>query len=105
MNSNVGLTRRKNKSYYSSKKEIKPKIKNIIIDIDQLNKELRSKSEKYRNFIIRNYAGGYCLSCYEIPTKKVSYDIGDALLVERYCDNCFKYMKKGRSKQVIDKLN
>ena len=83
-----GPYKTKNKSYYSSKKEIKPKIKNIIVDIDQLNKELRSKSEKYRNFIIRNYAGGYCLSCYEIPTKKVSYDIGDALLVERYCENC-----------------
>lgn len=45
------------------------------------------------------------LGCYNIPTKKVSYQIEDALLVERYCDNCFKYMKEGRSKQVIDKLN
>lgn len=77
----------------------------IKIDIDLLNKELELKSEKYRNGIIRKFCGGYCIRCYNIPSTKVSYQIGDALLVERYCSNCLQYMKKGRSKQVIDKLN
>lgn len=83
-----------------------PIIELIEVDIDQVNKELRlRRSDKQRNLIIRKWAGGVCIRCYNIPTKKVSYQIEDALLAERYCDNCFKYMKEGRSQQVIDKLN
>lgn len=70
----------------------------IELDIDQVNKELRlRRSDKQRNLIIRKWSGGVCIRCYNIPTKKVSYQIEHTLLVERYCDNCFKYMKEGRS--------
>ena len=84
---------------------MKPTIEDIKIDMELLQSELKSKSEKYRNFIVRKYCGGYCNRCSGIPSKRVSYNIGGAQLVEFYCDNCFQYMKEGRSKQVIDKLN
>lgn len=73
--------------------------------MELLHSELkRSRSDKQRNLIIRKWAGGVCIRCYKIPSRKVSYQIEDALLVECYCDNCFKYMKEGRSKKEIDKL-
>jgi RNase P subunit RPR2 len=85
---------------------LKPTIEDIEINMDELNKQLeRSASDKQRNLIIRKWAGGVCVRCYKIPSKKVSYQIEDALLVERYCDNCFKYMKDGRGKKVTDKFN
>ena len=55
--------------------------------------------------MIKKYAGGFCTRCYNIPTKKISYDIGDAKLVERNCDKCFNFRKGGRRKKDIDKLN
>jgi hypothetical protein len=84
---------------------MRPKIEDIKIDMELLQAELKLKSEKYTNFIMRKYCGGYCNRCSNMPTKKVSYNIGGAQLVEFYCDNCFKYMKEGRSERDIDKLN
>ena len=33
-------------------------------------------------------AGGYCSMCGDIATQIASYDLIDATLVEKYCDNC-----------------
>jgi hypothetical protein len=85
--------------------DLKPRIEDIEINLDELNKELRLKSDKQKLHMIRKYAGGVCTGCYSIPTKKISYDIGDAILVERYCDKCFNFSKDGRRKKDIDKLN
>jgi len=43
-----------------------------------------------RNRIIKQYAGGVCLICGDVPTKKITYDVVGALLVERYCSKHFK---------------
>jgi hypothetical protein len=29
------------------------------------------------------------MTCGEIPTKMISYDVGDAKLIEKCCDRCF----------------
>lgn len=85
---------------------MKPKIEDIKIDLDLLNKELETPlTDKRRQYVIRQDCGGFCTRCMDIPTKKVSYDIGDARLLELYCDRCFKYMKERRSKKNIEKLN
>lgn len=86
---------------------MKPKIEEIKINIDELNNELKLKSIKHTHRIIRKYAGGICTRCYNIPTKKITYDVGDAELVERYCDKCFNdsIRNDGRHKKDIDKLN
>ena len=81
---------------------MKPKIEDIEIDdMELLLSELKFKPDNQRNAIIRKYAGGYCVRCCNIPTKKVSYKIQDAVLVERYCDKCFQYMKEGRGKEIL----
>lgn len=73
--------------------------------MDGLDKQLtRSSSDKERKRIVRKWAGGVCIRCYNIPSIKVSYQIDGGILVERYCDDCFKYFKDGRSKQILDKL-
>jgi hypothetical protein len=43
-----------------------------------------------RNRIIKQYAGGVCLICGDVPTKKITYDVDGAVLVERYCSKHFK---------------
>ena len=57
---------------------------------------------KLRYNIVKRYVGT-CVSCYEIPTKIVTYDVSDADMsakkIERYCDNCFK--RSGIDKQVL----
>jgi len=83
---------------------MKPKIEEIKVNLDSLNKELQFKTDKSRYAIIRKYAGGVCTLCKDIPVKKVSYDIGGALFVEFYCQKCFTFYKDSRSKKVLDKL-
>lgn len=67
---------------------------------------LKWKSAHSKPAIIRKFCGETCTYCGEISTKKLLYDVGDGdKIVEWYCHKCFKFMKEGRSKQVIDKLN
>lgn len=40
-----------------------------------------------------------------IASRKISYQIEDVVLVERYCDKCFNDRKEGRRKKDVDKLN
>ena len=37
---------------------------------------------------------GECIICGSIPTKKVSYDVDGAKLVQKYCNKCFKKWAK-----------
>ena len=55
--------------------------------------KVKRYADRQKNFIMRKYCGGYCNRCSDIPTKKVSYDIGDGFLVEFYCDNCYQKHK------------
>ncbi|HJR84202.1 MAG TPA: hypothetical protein VJ772_02415 [Nitrososphaeraceae archaeon] len=67
-----------------------------ITDIDpekleQLKLELETihtSTFKIKNALIKKYVGT-CVSCYDIPSKIVTYDVGDAKKVERYCSKHF----------------
>ena len=73
----------------------KPEIIEIVIDKQKL-KDLQERlknphySEAAKNALIKKVAGGFCSHCERIPTKIVSYDMGGAKLIEKYCDECFK---------------
>jgi hypothetical protein len=72
----------------------------VITDIDPKKLEqlrilletIHTPSFKMKNAIMKKYVGT-CVSCYDIPTKIVTYDVGDADMsakrVERYCPKCF----------------
>jgi hypothetical protein len=56
---------------------------------------------KYR--MIRNVVGGNCSACYGgIPSKKVSYDVGDCKLVEWFCDTCWHKNKDQLDKRLLN---
>lgn len=80
-------------------------IEDIKVNVDELKILLEGTSNKKRQYLIRQYCGGFCTRCCEIPTKKVSYDVGDAKLIEFYCDKCYYFRKEGRNKKELDKLN
>ncbi len=76
-----------------SSKNKKPLIEEIIISqekLDELKSELK-RSSINKNGIIRDYCGGTCVICQEIPKFKVVYDIGQgSKLVDFYCSNCLE---------------
>ena len=81
---------------------MKPIIEDVIISqekLQELNLEVYRKVTRSKPLIIRTYYGGPCTYCGEIPTKKVSYDIRDAQLVEFYCDLCYQ-----KHKNELDKI-
>jgi hypothetical protein len=83
-----------------------PRIETITIEnntLRELESLLQSSNltDKGRNDIIRKYAGGVCLTCGNIPTKKLIYDAGGAQLIERYCENCFKKWDKLEKKKLV----
>jgi Zn finger protein HypA/HybF involved in hydrogenase expression len=53
---------------------------------DILSDPTTSQGSKKR-FMVEK-AGGYCSMCGDIATQIASYDMIDATLVEKYCDNC-----------------
>lgn len=63
-------------------KKIKEEISSLI-KRDSLTTEVRNR-------IIKQYAGGVCLICGGVPTKKITYDVDGAILIERYCGKHFK---------------
>lgn len=78
---------------------MKPKIEEIIVNLDESKILLESTSNKKRQNLIRKYLGGFCTRCMDIPTKKISYDVGDAKLIEFYCDLCYQ-----KHKNELDKI-
>ena len=83
-------------------------IEDIKFNLNELQNELKLRSYKQKNLIIRKHAGGICTYCGKIPTKKLKYDVVDRALIELYCDTCLNVSKRvseGRHKKDIDKLN
>ena len=70
----------------------KPTIEPIVISpeqkqvLDTMLNSNRSKAMKHRTMI--TIAGGVCLVCGDIPTKKVKYKLEDATRIEHYCSKC-----------------
>ncbi len=77
-------------------------------EMQKLNKTLKSTiSTKNKSRMIRVVLGGNCTSCYGVPTKKVSYDVGDGdgdKFVEYFCSSCFDKHKKDLNKR-LEKMN
>jgi hypothetical protein len=75
--------------------KVSPKIEEIRITKKQLG-ELSSLIKRdtltteVRNRIIKQYAGGVCSICGDVPSKKVTYDADGATVIERYCKRCFR---------------
>jgi hypothetical protein len=79
---------------------VKPKpivepIKIEKVKLEELDSILKSikTTDSLRYEAIKEYAGGVCMLCAQLPTRLVSYDIDGAQLVERYCDKCFEKQK------------
>jgi hypothetical protein len=47
----------------------------------------RTSQGSKKRFMVEK-AGGYCSMCGDIATQIASYDMINATLVEKYCDNC-----------------
>jgi len=47
----------------------------------------RTSQDSKKRFMVQK-AGGYCSMCGDIATQIASYNMVDATLVEKYCDNC-----------------
>lgn len=84
---------------------MKPIIEDIKANEDELNRIKSLPNTRTKSWKLRQLIGGLCTRCTDIPTKKIFYDVGNAQLVEYYCDKCFQYRKEGRSKKDINKYN
>jgi hypothetical protein len=71
----------------------KPLIESVIISDDKrekINEILTSTfNSANRQSRLRELAGGFCIVCNGIPSKKAIYDMKGAKLIDYYCDNCF----------------
>jgi hypothetical protein len=47
----------------------------------------RTSQDSKKRFLVQK-GGGYCSMCGDIATQIASYNMVDATLVEKYCDNC-----------------
>ena len=47
----------------------------------------RTSQDSKKRFMVQK-GGGYCSMCGDIATQIASYNMVDATLVEKYCDNC-----------------
>jgi hypothetical protein len=81
---------------YGKKKirKVKPtKMESILIPankLQELNRLLSSNDyEGKKRIMIRKLAGGTCHACSGIPTKKLSFDVKGASVIECYCNSCF----------------
>ena len=45
-------------------------------------------SDTVKENIIKQLSGGVCCICRAIPTHQVTYNVGNATQIERYCDSC-----------------
>ena len=61
-------------------------------ELDSILKSIKT-TDSLRYEAIKEYAGGVCMLCAQLPTRLVSYDLDGAQLVERYCDKCFEKQK------------
>lgn len=69
---------------------MKPRIQDIVISKEKLEEfNSKLKSWKSNNRLMRDYFGGTCTICAQIPKKKVIYDLDYGQRIEWYCDRCF----------------
>lgn len=61
-------------------------------ELDSILKSIKT-TDSLRYEAIKEYAGGVCMLCAQLPTRLVSYDMDGAQLVERYCEKCFEKQK------------
>ena len=75
----------------------KPTIEDIIIDPEKLEelKEILTSNSYKENRIksMRAIAGGPCFSCGGIPNRILKYQLEGAMLIERYCQECFSRLE------------
>ena len=80
------------------KNQNKPVIQDVRISKEKLEEfnSVLKRSWKSKNRLIRDYFGGTCTICAQVPIKKVLYDLeGYGQRVEYYCDRCFtRWIKK-----------
>jgi hypothetical protein len=64
--------------------------------LEQINRFKASRvitwSGEYQRFLRNTGRVGTCCVCNELPSKMATYKVGTALMVERYCDNCFSHI-------------
>ena len=78
---------------HSNKHRPTPTLRPVNISREQL-RDFRTllsdprTSEKIKKRFMVDKAGGYCSMCGDIATQIASYNLIDATLVEKYCDNC-----------------
>ena len=58
-----------------------------IKDLRDIISNPRTSQDAKKRFMVEK-AGGYCSMCGDIATQIATYDLTDATLVEKYCDNC-----------------
>jgi hypothetical protein len=75
------------------KTQNKPVIEDVIISkekLEEFNSAVKARSQN-KHRVIRDYFGGNCTICAQIPSKKILKDLeGYGQRVEWYCDTCFK---------------
>ena len=80
----------------------KPKIQDIVVDkskMQKLEKILSSNASPfYKREAIKDTTGE-CRTCFKIPTKKIFYQLEDAIKVERYCPECFTKWDKDKNER------
>ena len=85
-----------NRHFIVKPKPIVEPIKIEKVKLEELELILKSikTTDSLRNEAIKEYAGGVCMLCAQLPTRLVSYDMDGAQLVERYCEKCFRKWEK-----------
>jgi hypothetical protein len=69
----------------------KPRITRISLTEDQLKLLNRKSTTDYDREYIRKHTGtGICVMCENFATYLVTYDVGGATRIERYCERCIK---------------
>ncbi|MDP9490189.1 MAG: hypothetical protein M3P28_08360 [Thermoproteota archaeon] len=77
----------------NNKERPTPIVRPVIRSKEQLKEyrdilsDPRTSQGSKKRFMVEK-AGGYCSMCGDIATQIASYDMVNATLVEKYCDNC-----------------
>jgi hypothetical protein len=74
------------------------KLEDIQLSQNQLEELTRFKAVRSLHWsvdylrLLRRIGGGVCCICNELPSKLATYKVGNALMIERYCDNCISHI-------------
>ena len=74
----------------------KPRITRLSLTEDQLkllNRKSGSTTDYDREYIRKHTGTGICVMCENFATYLVTYDVGGATRIERYCDGCVKSLQ------------